>query len=146
MCVVIPANTLGELGFFKSPACTEEDGEYYEPFFDLMLTDKPYGLNDADGTSSDKAIPDTDVRATCKYWFSKCRDNGTVCVRLYDRQLALWWEALEDAGFTVDRHPTRTEKNVHTNKFQRGGKGMYAVGDVYLVGHKVTIFAMSVRQ
>jgi hypothetical protein len=46
-------------------------GPLAEVNLDASLTDKPYGENRTDGTSSDKAIPDADVEATSRLLFGR---------------------------------------------------------------------------
>lgn len=138
---VLIFESAGEMQFFKDPKLWGHDGLLGTATFSLILTDKPFGINKKDGSSSDKAIPDDEAREICKDWFGKLPRTGTVCVRLAIHQVHMWQEFLRSAGFLVEVNPTVTLRVPESNRWARINQfGQRAVGYVYVIAHKVQLF------
>jgi predicted RNA methylase len=122
----------GEREFF-------EDNKTKHIKFDHVVTDKPYGLNQSDGTSDDKAISSADVVAITKAWAHVLRNSPTanVLVRMHFWQISEWKNALEDAGFLVTPYGCLTRKKGNQGWSRKNQLGLRAVGDFWMVAHKV---------
>lgn len=128
---------MDELKFLQSRHF-QAGGALHGRLFDLVLTDKPYGVFTRDGNSTDEEIPDDDIEPICQLWADLSSPTATYCVRLHPWQLGKWKNAMVKAGIYVEQHPTRTIKDTDLGKWQRRAVvGQQGGGDIWIVGHRV---------